>query len=147
MRSMLFILAAMCLLRGGNLAAAEPPEVNWDGTLNWSDKYPKAYVGEAGAKGGIEVLGKYDVPKGWEAKDVQFDYYPKGGGTLKTVKTVKLVSGEWGVFDEKAKRVVPDKIPLEKGVWSVRIVVWYGSSDKAGKRVEVVTSWENIEVK
>ena len=144
MKSMLVILAGLCLLRGGNLAATEPPEVNWTGTLNWSDTYPKAYVGEAGAKGGIEVLGKYDVPKGWEAKAVQFDYYPKGGGTLKTVKTVKLVSG---VFDEKAKRVVPDKIPLDTGTWSVRIVVWYGSASDKSKRVEVVTSWQNIEVK
>ena len=46
---------------------------------------------------------------------------------------MKTVNGEWGVFDEKAKKVVPDKIPLDKGVWSVRIVVWYGPTAEAGK--------------
>jgi hypothetical protein len=148
MRSRLVLLGTVLFVPAFTpLAVAEPPKVDWTGRLKWAEKYPKAYPAVGKSKGGVEVLGSYEVPEGWVAQEVQFDYFPKGGGILKTDKTVKLVSGQWGVLDNKTKKAIPAKIPLDKGVWSVRIVVWYAPAKAAGQLVEVVTSWENIEVK
>lgn len=148
MRSALFLMCAVALgPASGPPAAAEPPKVDWTGKLKWADGFPKAYPATDDAKGGVELFGMYEVPEGWAAQDVQFDYFPKGGGVLRTAKTVKLAGGKWGAVDDKTKKVTPARVPLDKGVWSVRIVVWYAPAKQAGPPVMVVTSWQNVEVK
>lgn len=152
MSARLILTAALSVVLLGGLAA-DPPKVDWAGKVKWADGYPKPYPATDKTKGGVELLGTYEVPDGWATREIQFDYFPKNGGGLKTDKTVKLIAGKWGVMEDKTKTVVPARVPLDKGAWSVRILIRYETAKlicepdrKADPPVEVQTMWVNVEV-
>jgi hypothetical protein len=149
MRTRSFFAAVAFVGSAGVLAAASPDRSIFNGKVKWEEKYPKAYTAEGGEKPGVEVFGTYETPAGWEAKAVQLDYWPKAGGTLKTVEGIKLDGGRFGAIDPKTKKVVPFKAPIDPGEWNVKLVVSYERKEN-GKTVEAVpvtAAFKVVEVK
>ncbi|MDB5309031.1 MAG: hypothetical protein JWO38_3233 [Gemmataceae bacterium] len=148
MSARLFLAAVVFAGLFGSLVAAPPDPKLWIGKVKWADKYPKTYAAAGGETGGVEVVGTYETPDGWEAKEVQVDYLPKTGGVVKTVKPVKLAAGKWGAIDDTTKKVIPAKVPLAPGPWTVRVLITYQRTvDGATERVPVMTSFAHVEVK
>jgi hypothetical protein len=148
MSTRLILTAALPAVLLGSLTAAPPDLELWAGKVKWAGGYPKPYPAAGGVPGGIEVIGSYETPDGWEAKEVQVDYFPKKGGVINTVKPVKLAGGKWGAVDGTTKTVVPAKVPLAAGEWTVRTLITYQRTvNGAVETVPVQTSFAHVEVK
>lgn len=148
MSARLLFTAALSAVVLGAATAAQPDPDLWAGKVKWADGYPKPYLATDDAPGGVELVGTFETPDGWEAKAVQVDYFPKAGGELKSAKAVKLVGGKWGAVDAATKKVVPARITLAAGEWTVRVLVTYQRTVNAAvETVPVQTAFVHVEVK
>jgi hypothetical protein len=128
--------------------AADPPN---PGKVSWAKDYPKAVAAKAGeAKGVVELYGEYELNPGWKVMDIQFSVTPKVGGTKSKSVELKFTGGKWGALDPKDKtKVIPAKLPLDRGKWNVWIVFHFGGKDASGQPVTVpfLATVKDIEVK
>jgi hypothetical protein len=132
----------------GLAAAADPPDA---GKVAWAKDYPKAVDAKPGeTKGAVELLGEAEPKPGWVVKEVLFDYAPAAGGEMAKPTKLKFQDNKWGALDEKdKKKIVPAKVPIEKGKWEVRVLILFEGTDITGKKLTVPyqTRWKIIEVK
>lgn len=149
MRTRSLLFAAAFVGPVGFLAADPPPKPDWTGKVKWVDKYPKAYPAEKDEKPGVEVFGKYEAPEGWVDTGIEFNYYPKAGGSPKRVDKVARAEGKFGAIDRKTDKVVPLKVPLDPGEWTVWVMMTYERRENGRvlETVQVTTPLVNVEVK
>lgn len=150
MRTRSFVAAAAFAGLAGLVAAAAPPDRSiFNGKVKWADKQPTAYPAAGDEKAGVELFGTYETPAGWEAKAVHLEYWPKAGGTLKTVDGIKLDGGRFGAVDPKTKKVVPFKAATDRGEWNIKLVVTYERKENgvAAEEVPVTAAFKVVEVK
>lgn len=130
-------------------ATAGSAEMPAPGKVTFAKDYPKPInVLKGETKGAVEVSGEYTTEKGWEPVACAFNYVPQAGGVQKTEK-LTFADGKWGVTDEKTRKIVPAKFPMEKGKWMVVVAIQYKRTEANGtvKQVPVVTTWVPVEVK
>jgi hypothetical protein len=132
----------------GPAASADKPD---PGKAAWAKDYPKARPAPAGQTNGeIELLGEYKTNPGWSVKSCSFAYIPKAGGVLSKPVELKFADGKWGAEDDKQKgKIVPAKVPMDRGEWTVRVVVVFEKPGPDGQPVTVpyLVGWTNVEIK
>ncbi len=131
----------------GLAVADDPPDA---GKVAWAKDYPKVIDAKPGeAKGAVELLGEVEPPAGWgwTVTKVEYDYSPAAGGVLAKPTELKFRDGKWGELDKDKKKIVPAKVPMDKGKWQVRVRFQF--TDAAGQPVATPyqTSWKVIEIK
>jgi hypothetical protein len=143
--------------------AADPPD---PGKVTWAKGYPKAVAANPGeidgvvvtfgphkvkADGVVALSGGYELKPDWAVKEVQFYVSPKAGGSRSDITKLSLGTGQkWGAPDPKDKtKVVPARLPLPRGEWTVWIVFQFEGKDAAGNPVTVpwVPTLKDVEVK
>lgn len=149
MRTRAFLAATLFGgLTGLSVVADDKPD--WSGKVGFDEVPLKVYPARGDEKPGVEVRGFYKEQTGWEAKKVVLNYIPRAGGSPKDAKAddLKLADGKFGAVDPKTKKMVPARVSLPPGKWTVRVIVTY-EREEDGERVEVPvqTSWEHVEVK
>lgn len=130
-------------------AVATPAEPPNPGKVTLAKDYPKAIdVPKGEKKGAVELSGEYTTEKGWEPVACAVSYAPQAGGTLGSTK-LSFADGKWGTLDEKTKKIVPAKIPMEKGKWMLMVAIQYKytGADGKTKQIPVITPWVNVEIK
>lgn len=148
MRTRPYLALGLAATFAGSAMAAEPPD---PGKVSWAKDYPKAVAAKAGeAEGAVEVRGDYEVKPGWAVKEIQFSVAPKAGGAKPEPVKLKFAGGKWGALDPKDKtKVIPARVPLDKGEWSIWIVFVFEGKDSSGQPVTVpwLTTVKHVEVK
>ena len=147
MRVRPFAVLALSVAVCGLVAADDPPAA---GKFTWAKDYPKVIDAKPGeAEGAVELLGVVEPKPGWTVKKVLFDYTPRAGGALAKPTELKFLDKKWGALDKDKKKVVPAKVPMDKGEWQVRVTVLFEGTDPTGKTVTVPyqVPWKTVEVK
>jgi hypothetical protein len=135
-RSLLpLVLVVVC---AAPLCAAAPMDL---AEILWSKGYPKV-VPSATTKGQseVELYGTFRIKyPGWSIKDAQFTTTPRAGGTRSQPTKLHYFDGKWGARDPKNKlKVVPIRVPVEKGEWSTFVVFTLEGIDPATGRPTTV---------
>jgi hypothetical protein len=136
----IFLIAAAGMYSANAQVAAPIPHPTPDvGRVDWGQGYPKVvHPVFAKSKGFIDLGGTYEIRPGWKITKAVFYHTPAEGGRASAHIELKFVNGKWGtVYPWDRSVVIPARIPMDVGKWTLWVLFTFEGKDKTGKPLTI----------